>query len=138
MIRIIRVERIMGKFEYPAGDIFDFETAYDASVFLLGCQIRKYLIVKDGYVFRPSTFEVTLLEKELDLFNGAKNIIKPCPCCNSTAVDTWNDSVFCKRCGIQTAEHESIERAVEVWNTRAGVANTNFDSDSQTRARNKN
>lgn len=71
MIRVIRLVGCDGKAN--AGEAFDFDDSFSVSAFMLGRRVDNYLIVKDGYVFRPSTFEVTQLEKELELFNGAKN-----------------------------------------------------------------
>jgi len=56
--------------------------------------------------------------------NPAVEALKPCPFCGSHDVDTWNDTVFCKRCGGTTSDHESIGKAAEAWNRRAQADQT--------------
>ena len=45
--------------------------------------------------------------------------LKPCPCCGGKATFDYQDtSVFCVKCGIQTACHSTEKTAVSRWNTR--------------------
>ena len=45
--------------------------------------------------------------------------LKPCPCCGGKATfDYLDTSVFCVKCGIQTACHSTEKTAVSRWNTR--------------------
>jgi len=51
---------------------------------------------------------------------------KPCPCCRHTtpAIGTMRvgvsvgKRVICRCCGMNTGWHDSVEAALEVWNTR--------------------
>lgn len=44
--------------------------------------------------------------------------LKPCPCCGGGAKIDADGSVYCVKCGIQTAVHSIRGMAIEVWNSR--------------------
>ena len=49
--------------------------------------------------------------------------LKPCPCCGGKPTFDYRDtSVFCVKCGMQTACSTDEKRANEVWNRRADLA----------------
>ena len=52
---------------------------------------------------------------------GPINDLLPCPFCGSTDVGGASGIVSCYRCGAETAEHLTTERALLAWNTRAAT-----------------